>query len=90
MLFRSISLISFTVMTIALLIVVEGSVSFLGYGIPAPQPSWGGMIAESQSQLANHPSVVMTPIVFLFFTVFALNAIGDWLRKRFDVGQAQL
>lgn len=84
------SLVSFTIIVMALVIVIEGSVSFLGYGIPAPFPSWGGMVAESQSQLANHPSTVLIPIVFLFMTVFSLNAIGDWLRGRFDPGQSQL
>lgn len=84
------SIASFGIMMMATLIVVEGSVSFLGYGIPAPQPSWGGMVAESQSQLASQPAVVMIPIVFLFLTVFALNAVSDWLRSRFDVGQNQI
>lgn len=84
------SIASFGIMVMATLIVIEGSVSFLGYGIPAPQPSWGGMVAESQSQLATQPFAVMIPIVFLFFTVFALNALSDWLRSHFDVGQNQL
>lgn len=84
------SLVSFTIITVALLIVIEGSVSFLGYGIPAPHPSWGGMIAEAQSQLRQHPSASLVPIVLLFLTVFSLNSIGDWLRDRFDVGQSQL
>lgn len=84
------SLVSFTVIVMALVIVIEGSVSFLGYGIPVPFPSWGGMVAEAQNQLANHPSTVLIPIVFLFMTVFSLNAIGDWLRARFDPGQSQL
>lgn len=84
------SLVSFTIVVMALLIVIEGSVSFLGYGIPAPYPSWGGMVAEAQSQLREHPTVALVPIVLLFLTVFSLNSIGDWLRARFDVGQSQL
>ncbi|UUT34694.1 ABC transporter permease [Microbacterium elymi] len=84
------SLVSFTIISVALLIVIEGSVSFLGYGIPAPSPSWGGMIAEAQSQLRQHPSAALVPIVLLFLTVFSLNSVGDWLRDRFDVGQSQL
>ncbi len=84
------SLVSFSIIAVALLIVVEGSVSFLGYGIPAPYPSWGGMIAEAQDQLREHPSAALVPIVLLFLTVFSLNSIGDWLRDRFDVGQSQL
>ncbi|PRI10387.1 ABC transporter permease [Leucobacter massiliensis] len=84
------SIASFGIMVMATLIVIEGSVSFLGYGIPAPQPSWGGMVAESQSQLATQPAAVMIPIVFLFLTVFALNTLSDWMRSRFDVGQNQI
>lgn len=84
------SLVSFAIVVMALMIVIEGSVSYLGYGIPLPSPSWGGMAAESEARFATHPHLVLVPVLFLFATVYALNAVGDHLRRRFDVGQSQL
>ncbi|MBX6388056.1 MAG: ABC transporter permease [Frankia sp.] len=68
----------------AAMIVAEGSLSFLGMGIPPPTPSWGGMIADGKDAVADHPHMVMVPAVFIFLTVFALNQAGDHLRHRFD------
>lgn len=85
------SMLAFSVVVMALLIVIEGSLSFLGYGMPMPYPSWGGMVAESKDLLATNPSLVFIPVFFLFMTVYSLNTVGDHLRRRFDVaGQAQL
>jgi peptide/nickel transport system permease protein len=84
------SIVSFSVVVMALLIVIEGSLSFLGFGMPMPYPSWGGMVAESDDRIATHPSLVFVPVFFLFVTVYALNAVGDHLRGRFDVAQSQL
>ena len=71
-------------LVMAALIVAEGSLSFLGMGIPPPQPSWGGMIADGKDGIADAPHMVFVPSVVLFFTVFALNQVGDHLRYRFD------
>lgn len=68
----------------AALIVAEGSLSFLGMGIPPPQPSWGGMISDGKDGMADAPHMVFVPAVVIFFTVFALNQVGDHLRYRFD------
>ncbi|MFW0785594.1 ABC transporter permease [Gordonia sp. CPCC 206044] len=68
----------------AALIVAEGSLSFLGLGIPPPTPSWGGMISEGKDALATSPHLVFVPAVSIFFTVFALNVLGDHLRITFD------
>ncbi|MER5182505.1 ABC transporter permease [Streptomyces sp. NPDC002896] len=68
----------------AALIVAEGSLSFLGLGIPPPRPSWGGMIAEGKDSIAESPHMVFVPSLVIFLTVFALNQAGDHLRHRFD------
>jgi len=78
------SLGSFFPIVVAALIVAEGSLSFLGLGIPPPQPSWGGMINEGKGAIATSPHLVFVPAVFIFFTVFSLNQVGDHLRLRFD------
>ncbi|MGW1100367.1 ABC transporter permease [Streptomyces sp. NPDC002455] len=68
----------------ASMIVAEGSLSFLGLGIPSPRPSWGGMISAGQSELSDSPHIVFVPSMCIFLTVFALNQVGDHLRGRLD------
>lgn len=68
----------------AALIVAEGSLSFLGLGIPPPTPSWGGMIADGKDAIADSPHLVFIPSLVIFLTVFSLNQAGDHLRNRFD------
>jgi peptide/nickel transport system permease protein len=77
-------------MAMAIMIVVEGSLSFLGYGIPAPTPSWGGMIAAGADIIRQYPHVVVAPVVALFLTVFSFNTIGDFLGSRTDVREGKL
>lgn len=74
--------ISFAVIVAAVIMVAEGSLSFLGLGIPPPTPSWGSMIAAGQSRLATESALVFVPATALFLTVFSLNALGDALRAR--------
>lgn len=69
---------------VAALIVAEGSLSFLGFGVPPPTPSWGGMISDGKDSLAKTPHMVFVPAAIIFFTVFSLNQAGDHLRHRFD------
>jgi len=64
------------------LIITEGSLSFLGYGIPAPAPSWGGMIASSTDLLSRFPLLIFGPIVAIVLTVYSLNTVGDYLARR--------
>lgn len=68
----------------AALIVAEGSLSFLGLGIPPPTPSWGGMISDGKDAIADFPHLVFIPALVIFLTVFSLNQAGDHLRQRFD------
>lgn len=66
------------------LIITEGSLSFLGYGIPAPAPSWGGMIASSTDLLSRFPLLIVGPILAIVLTVYAFNTIGDYLAQRLN------
>ncbi|MBF0662416.1 ABC transporter permease [Rhodococcus sp. (in: high G+C Gram-positive bacteria)] len=77
-------LASYMPIVIAALIVAEGSLSFLGLGIPPPQPSWGGMINDGKDAIATSPHLVFVPALVIFFTVFALNQVGDHLRTKYD------
>jgi peptide/nickel transport system permease protein len=78
------SVITFVPTIVAVLIVAEGSLSFLGLGVPPPQASWGGMIADGKSQLNLAPQLVFVPAVVVFVTVFSLNIIGERVRARFE------
>jgi peptide/nickel transport system permease protein len=77
---------SFAIVFAALIIVAEGSLSFLGLGIRPPQPSWGGMVATGQESMDDHPHLVFVPAVAFIATVLSLNVVGDWARARFSRG----
>lgn len=65
-------------------VLVESSLSFLGYGIPPPTPSWGRMLNESRQQLANYPHLVIFPTLAIFLAVYSFNMLGDALRDVLD------
>lgn len=81
---------SYAFVMAAVVIVAEGSLSFLGLGIPPPSPSWGGMISVAKDRLATEPQLVFIPAAAMFLTIFALNVVGDRARTRFDVREAAL
>ena len=64
----------------ALAILLEAALSFLGLGVPSPLPSWGLMIAEAKEYMFFSPWVIMTPGVVLFVLVLGINLLGDGLR----------
>ena len=77
-------LITFSLLGMGIIIVLEGALSFLGLGIPPPAPSWGNMIAAGQGILSAQPKFTMLPSLALFITVFSLNLLGESLRARWS------
>ena len=72
-------------------IVLEGSLAFLGLSVKLPQATWGGMIAEGKRHLPTGVAhVAFIPSVVMFLTVLSLNFVGDKLRSRFDVRESSL
>jgi len=67
----------------SIVIMIEGSLAFLGVGIPPPTPTLGSMIAQGFSDINTDPHITFMPALFLFLTVLSLNLIGDYLRKKF-------
>ena len=65
-------------------ILLEGSLSFLGVGVPPPTPTWGSMIAEGRNFIATNWWVSLFPGVVMLLTVLSLNLLGDWLRDVLD------
>lgn len=77
-------LLAVTMIDLAATILAESTLSFLGIGINAPNPSWGGMINNARGQINSNPLELLWPCLILSLTVFALNFIGDGLRNYFD------
>ncbi len=72
------------------LILTESTLSFLGAGVPAPNPSWGSMAADGRDYLRDAWWVSVTPGVAIILVVMAGNFMGDWLRDRLDPTLRQL
>jgi peptide/nickel transport system permease protein len=85
-------LFSMAVVTISALIVAEASLSFLGLGIPQPEPTWGNMISEAQAgnTMEDQPFILVVPGLFLFMTVFSFNLLGEQAQRRWDPRSAKL
>ena len=69
----------------ALAILLEAALSFLGLGVPPPLPSWGLMIAEARDYMFFQPWVIMIPGIALFVLVLGINLLGDGLRDLLGV-----
>lgn len=65
-------------------ILVESSLSFLGYGVPPPFPSWGRMLNDARQWMINYPHMAIYPGLAIFLTVYAFNMLGDGLRDVLD------
>ncbi|MCU1458223.1 MAG: transporter permease [Actinomycetia bacterium] len=81
---------SFALIGVAVAVVAEGALAFLGLSVPAPTPTWGGMITDGRVYLQQDPWIAFIPAIVLFITVLALNFAGDTLRTRFDVREGAL
>jgi len=77
-------LMAFFLLGVAVTIVVESALSFLGLGVPPPAPSWGSMIGEGRESLDLAPWLAFLPALVMFATVLAFNVVGDTLRALTD------
>ena len=66
-------------------VLAEASLSYLGFGAPADVPSWGRMLAETQSFISIHPETVLWPGLTITITVLAFFLFGDALRDALDM-----
>jgi peptide/nickel transport system permease protein len=76
------NIVTFSLLGLGIIIILEGALDFLGYGIQKPTPSWGNMIANGQQIMSVQPEYVLIPSIALLITVAALNMLGDALRER--------
>lgn len=69
---------------VATVIADAAGLAFLGLGIPAPRPDWGGMLATGRAFLRDYPHTVLFPGLAIMATILALNLLGDGLRDALD------
>jgi len=78
-------LITLVSLEMAIAVVVEAILSFVGLGVGANQPAWGQMIADARQYVYQSPWNLLLPIFSIFLTVTAFNLLGDGLRRTLDV-----
>jgi peptide/nickel transport system permease protein len=78
-------ILTFSLLGIGIVIILEGALDFLGYGVPPPTATWGAMIASGQQIVTVQPEYVLIPSIALLITVVACNMLGDALRERWGV-----
>jgi peptide/nickel transport system permease protein len=78
------TLLVVTTLQVGYVILLEGTLSFLGVGVPPPSPAWGLMIADGRGFLATAWWISLFPGLAMLLTVLAVNLMGDWLRDHLD------
>ena len=73
--------------SLAVAVLVESALSFLGLGVPPPDPSWGRMLSASRGFMTDAPWWVLAPGGAIVFTVLSFNFVGDALRDALDPHQ---
>jgi peptide/nickel transport system permease protein len=89
------TIVSFSLIAVASIIVLEGTLAFLGLSVQPPTPSWGNMLYEGSSLLTGakgqtNPWLVIFPASAMFLLLFSLNVVADKLRMYFDVSEIKL
>lgn len=77
-------LLAVSMVDLAATILSESTLSFLGIGVQAPEPSWGTMIMRARANMESHPELLVWPCLALSATIFSLNFVGDGLRAILD------
>jgi peptide/nickel transport system permease protein len=84
-------LLSYSFVLVAVMIVAEGALAFLGLGLQQPNPSWGNMIAEGGlATLTDYPHIPLVPGAFMFVTVLSLNLVGERAMARWNPRESNL
>ena len=78
------TLLVISTLQVGYVILLEGTLSFLGVGVPPPHPAWGLMIADGRGFLATAWWISLFPGLAMLLTVLAVNLLGDWLRDHLD------
>ena len=84
------TLLVISTLQVGYVVLLEGTLSFLGVGVPPPNPAWGLMIADGRGFLATAWWITLFPGLAMLLTVLAVNLLGDWLRDHLDPRLRQL
>lgn len=76
-------------LSVGSIIILEAALSFLGFGIQRPTPSWGNMLADARQNILTFPHIAYPPGIMIFLTVLAFNLLGDGLRDALDPRQRE-
>lgn len=82
-------LITLVSLEMAIAVVVEAILSFVGLGVGPDQPAWGQMIADARQYVYQSPWNLLLPVLAIFLTVTAFNLLGDGMRRTLDVRLAE-
>src|SRR5699024_7766987 len=74
--------LAYALVAVSMLVVAEASLSYLGLGVPRPDPTLGNMISAGQDQIDRAPHVVFAPATVLFLIILALNVLGEHVQER--------
>ena len=74
-------------LSIAQAILIESTLSFLGFGVQLPTASWGSMLQDAQKLILSKPMFAIYPGALILITVLCFNVLGDMLRKALDPKQ---
>jgi len=76
-------IVSFTA-SLGMAILISAGLSFLGFGVPIPNPEWGSLVSDGRAVIRHAPWLTTFPGLFIMFTVMGFNLLGDGLRDAFD------
>ena len=84
------TLLAYGLVLVAVLIILESTLSFIGVGVEIPQASWGGMVNQARQDLLINVWPAIWPAATLLITVYSFNNLADWLRKQAAVRSAAI
>ena len=84
------TLVVLATLQLGIVIIMESSLSFLGLGVPPPEPAWGSMVADGRIMMFTAWWVSTWPGIAILLVVLSCNLLGDWLRVRLDPKFRQL
>ena len=84
------ALFAYALINAGFVIVVEGTLSYLGLSVQIPEPTWGNMINEGRRDIRQTILPIFWPGLFLTLSVVSLNLVGDWLQQRVAVRSSAL
>jgi len=84
------AILTFGLLVVAVAMIAEGTLAFLGLSVPPPAASWGAMVAEGRSSLDTSPQVSLIPAAVFFLTIFSLNLAADRLRRLVEVRESRI